>query len=272
VLVVHTPEAAQHPALQELSFPVGTSAGLVVQPDGGGFIAADAAGEDVFTSPTPLMWDSSGDSPAAGFGSLSLDVAVSTGERAEQPLEGDKVASMPAEVSAAAVTITPSDELLADPEVQYPLFIDPSVSGSRREWVMIQSAFGGDDNKHNFTGDEGLYACANRTVQVYHLPGISGSTTWNSYASNFTSDRKVTELSVHHKAACNNVRWVEFNVKSAADNVADGDDDVLLLGLRAKDESTMSGGWKRYRYDGSTNLAGVRFLGGVGSELVVRWL
>jgi hypothetical protein len=297
VLVVNTPEAAQHPALQELTFPVQTSAGLAVEPDGGGFIAMDAAGEDVFTSPTPLMWDSSGDSPA-GLGPMNPDAAAAGGSRAEEPIEGDKVASMPAEVSADAVTIIPSAELVADPEVQYPIFIDPSVTGSRREWVMIQSAFGGDDNAHNFTGDEGVglcdvqlvsdcvqdnrkrliwefenlttvaglnseqitkatfsvygvhsYACSNRTVQVYHLPGISGSTTWNSYASNFTSDRKVTELSVHHKPACNNVRWIEFNVMNAADNVADGDNDVLLLGLRAKDESTMSGGWKRYRYD-----------------------
>ncbi|MEK8225032.1 hypothetical protein NKG05_01015 [Oerskovia sp. M15] len=64
VLRVESPAAAANPALAQLSFPVQTTQGLSVVADEGGFVAVDGAGEEVFTSPTPLMWDSSADEVA----------------------------------------------------------------------------------------------------------------------------------------------------------------------------------------------------------------
>lgn len=58
VLRVESPEAAADPRLAELAFPVEVSDGLVVAPSEGGFVATDAAGEEVFRSPVPAMWDS----------------------------------------------------------------------------------------------------------------------------------------------------------------------------------------------------------------------
>jgi hypothetical protein len=75
VLRVATPEAAANPELAQLSFPVTTSEGLSVSSHDGGFEASDAAGDEVFTSPTPLMWDSatptSSAPPSGGLSPLS---------------------------------------------------------------------------------------------------------------------------------------------------------------------------------------------------------
>ncbi|MFC8923665.1 hypothetical protein [Cellulosimicrobium sp. NPDC057127] len=120
VLRVATPEAAANPELAQLSFPVTTSEGLSVSSHDGGFEASDAAGDKVFTSPTPLMWDSAtptssappsgGLSPLSAFRSLAGTTAsaehaavageVTAADRAAAPLVSDDVAPMPATVGS----------------------------------------------------------------------------------------------------------------------------------------------------------------------------
>lgn len=56
VLRVESPEAAP-PDLAALTSDVGMSDCIDLQASDGGFVAADASGEPVFTSPVPTMWD-----------------------------------------------------------------------------------------------------------------------------------------------------------------------------------------------------------------------
>ena len=59
VLVVRTPAAAADARLARISFPTRT-VGLTVAEAGGGLSAVDGSGAQVFKSPAPVMWDSSG--------------------------------------------------------------------------------------------------------------------------------------------------------------------------------------------------------------------
>lgn len=305
-LVVYTAEAATDSELADVSFPIETSNGLAIETDGGGFVAVDDSGAQVFTSPTPLMWDSSGE----GYGSLTAGGPPPATERVRAPLEGDRVAGMPVDVSADAVAITPDQGMLSDPATQWPVFIDPGVTGNRYEWAMIQSGFGGDDPTYKFSGDQGVglcdvsvvsscvqdnkkrliweynglgtigglnanqiisatfsaygvhsYDCENHNIQAYRLPGISASTTWDNHASYWTSDRYVTQRAVHHKSAsgCDSPRWIEFNVTSVAQFIANGNYSTTVIGLRAQSETCMHCGWKRYRWDAKFSVVYNRY-------------
>ncbi|MCI0687974.1 MAG: hypothetical protein L0Y54_12155 [Sporichthyaceae bacterium] len=170
VLVVKTPQAAANPALDAVSFPVQLPDQLTVVEQGGGFDMVDESGAQIFTSPTPRMWDSSGtpDGEAMGAaqqmgGVLEDPVADPVAERVEAPLEGDTVAVMPVEVTEEAVTITPDEGMLSDPGTAWPVYIDPTYDAGNgvtlNARTMIQSCCGADDNDWNFTGDQGLGRC-----------------------------------------------------------------------------------------------------------------
>jgi hypothetical protein len=171
VLRVESPEAAANPVLAELSFPVTTSTGLAVEQSGGGFEAVDDSGERVFSSPTPLMWDSTtptiDDAPAevvSRFGASALaDEAASASEavadRVAGPLVGDEVAAMPARVEQDTVTIVPDAELIDDPQTQWPVFIDPSISGGLHERTLVRSGNPSIVAGYNWSGNAGLGLC-----------------------------------------------------------------------------------------------------------------
>lgn len=194
VLRVESPEAAAHPALQRLDFDVQVTDGLDVAADDGGFVATDGAGARVFTSPTPLMWDS-GARPTATAGVQSLSEPSpddlhelvtgepATAEPVRRPAPDSVVAAMPAtvqdvsegearaatteseppdaEASGGTVSVTPDAAMVADPETSWPIYIDPSVSGSRHEWTAIRSSISSD---YKFSGDQGLGLCDVQTV------------------------------------------------------------------------------------------------------------
>ncbi|MEJ3746049.1 hypothetical protein WEI85_22495 [Actinomycetes bacterium KLBMP 9797] len=58
VLVVRTREAAANPKLAEIKFGLSTNGVTARKAEGGGLVARDAKGDEVFSSPAPLMWDS----------------------------------------------------------------------------------------------------------------------------------------------------------------------------------------------------------------------
>lgn len=64
----------------------------------------------------------------------------------------------------------------------------------------------------------------------------------------------MTSLSVAHKPACGNARWIEFNVTSSAKVIASGNYSTTVVGLRAASETCMSCGWKRYRWDATFSV------------------
>ncbi|WP_168210073.1 LamG domain-containing protein [Oerskovia sp. KBS0722] len=330
VLRVESPQAAANPALASLSFPVQTTEGLRVVSDEGGFVARDGAGEEVFTSPTPLMWDSAADELTGGVGAPGVlaplapqslrtsgtaslgaslfalpptvagtepESGVGAGDPVQAPREGDEVAAMPAVVEPDAVTITPDVEMIADPETVWPIYIDPSVSGSRNEWTLIRSAVPNTVAGYRFGGDAGLglcdpnatsacskyndvhrlvwgfggygsfgapngsdvisatfsvygthsWSCSATNTQLWYTGMMSAGTTWN----NLGWGAQTGSATVAHKPSCagQSDRWIEFDATAGARALAAFGGGTLTMGLKAADEGSMAGGWKRYRFD-----------------------
>ena len=315
VLRVHSPEAAADPRLAELTFGIETSDGLQLQAADGGFVAVDDAGDAVFTSPTPVMWDSAatGGVPAEGEPAASqrtspveqdsaddLQGQAGADERVAGPFEGDTVAPMPVEVSDDAVTITPDESILTGFGTVWPVYIDPGVSGNLNEWTAIRDAYGPD---YRFDPDQGMglcnpattstcstlfksrliwefnalgvigdlhsnqvvsavfrpfgthsYNCADHTVEAYRVPNISSTTSW-SHATAANWDELLDAVMTHHKTGCTNgPQRVEFDVTGAAVSVAAEDLSGVSIGLKARSETSMADGWKRYRHDATLSV------------------
>jgi hypothetical protein len=146
LLVVKTAEAADNPELAELQFTMDT-VGLEVAEDAdtGMLAATDPAGQTVFTSPAPSMWDSS--APAAPALRTMLATAAEEGETpapgdAFEPGAGSQEAQMATEVSGDTLTITPDQELLTGAETTYPVYIDPSWAwGEWQHWTRVYQAY-----------------------------------------------------------------------------------------------------------------------------------
>ncbi len=140
VLVVKNAEAAESPELTELDFGLETK-GLKVEADEHGNVrAVNPAGQEVFTAPTPRMWDS-GDPPVQAL-------AARTSGRASAPPSppatdvfepgfGARDAAMEVKVAGDGLTILPDTELLTGEETRYPVYIDPAVQGSRHSWGIM---------------------------------------------------------------------------------------------------------------------------------------
>ncbi|MFE5793382.1 hypothetical protein ACFQ8C_12535 [Streptomyces sp. NPDC056503] len=125
LLVVKTAEAARNPALATLKFKLDT-VGLTVSADAetGALTAVNPAGQTVFTSPSPLMWDSTTVSSDGGTGALAARslasgpaIAATTAEGAEEepaapgdlftPQAGARDAHMDTTVAGGSLQITP---------------------------------------------------------------------------------------------------------------------------------------------------------------------
>lgn len=120
VLTVKNREAALNPRLRALA--LGSSLpGLRWQSgEDGGLRALDAKGRVVLGAPAPRMWDSS------GLGASSVD----------EPARGARDAAVKVDVAAKGrLTLVPDPELLTDPSVRFPLFVDPDIGYAA--WTMI---------------------------------------------------------------------------------------------------------------------------------------
>lgn len=314
VLVVESPAAAAKlPA--ELALQTEVSAGVELAEAAGGFAVTDRDGEVVFDAPQPVMWDSSGVTEADAYlqgelGLVGLDQVEApdrlgvvpenaAAERLAQPVEGDEIADVATSVAAnGRVGLVLDGDMLSDPETEWPVYIDPSTSGSRNAWTMIQSGAPNSTAGYKFSGDEGMghcdvhvvsacnvdntkrliwefdgigsiygadvssatfraygahsYSCADKTVRAYRVNNINSSSDWNN-RSGWGSSRQVAYRTVSHKPACNDDRWIEFDVKEAAQWSANNSAQ-LRIGLRAKYENSMQDGWKRYRYDARLSI------------------
>lgn len=105
-LVVKTPEAAADPSLERVELGL-SSEGLSVAADTATDTAAlsGADGEPAYTVDSPWMWDSSETEDASA-----------------------KTAPMELEIGVDSLTVIPDQELLADPEAEYPIYIDPEFT------------------------------------------------------------------------------------------------------------------------------------------------
>ncbi|WP_143054973.1 LamG domain-containing protein [Nocardioides luteus] len=93
------------------------------------------------------------------------------------------------------------------------------------------------------------YSCTDKMVKSYRMADLTSTSTWNSHAGYFTSDREMGNRTLHHKSGCpTGPKWVEFNVLAGAKQKVEWNDDTFSIGLAAADTSSMAG-WKRYRWD-----------------------
>ncbi|GIG34335.1 hypothetical protein Col01nite_34940 [Cellulomonas oligotrophica] len=281
VLVVHTAQAGEHPALDELRFALGASQGLEATEAGGGFVAV-AGQDEVFAAPAPVMWDSSGEE------SEQVTTSVPQGTVA--------VETMDLSVEGDAVVVEPDAQMLADPATQWPVYIDPGLSASLNDWSAVRDNYGED---YRFAPDQGVglcstaasstcsktfksrilwkfsgldaindmspsnitattfrvfgshsYSCTPRPVTLHHISSWNSGTTWPG-SSKWIEQ---STLNVAHRDGCADqpTRWLEFDALDGGKAVADGTTGTLSLAL-VTDESSMAS-WKRYRNDAQLSI------------------
>ncbi|CAM3770077.1 RICIN domain-containing protein [Kibdelosporangium persicum] len=118
VLVVHNAEAAANPALREIRF---RTSGLKIKAgENGKTMAVDEGGNVVFESGAPTMWET----PPAARSAV------------EQEIEHHP---MGLRVGDGELTVVPDAGMLTSPDTTFPLYIDPSYSGTQNRWVSVDS-------------------------------------------------------------------------------------------------------------------------------------
>ena len=162
VLRVQDATAASNPALKELTFPVEASSELALEDESGGFIAVDNNGETVFTSPQPLMWDSSTNTAPKGKPSTinRPSSADEYGPHEEtQPAEGNVVLPVPITIGGDHVTIEPDQKMLTNKETSWPVYIDPAITANQYVRTGVMSGFPTSNALYNFADHEGIGYC-----------------------------------------------------------------------------------------------------------------
>ncbi|BCJ56008.1 hypothetical protein Asp14428_74830 [Actinoplanes sp. NBRC 14428] len=278
-LVIHTREAAADPRLRRLR--MGLDAGkLTVRPEAGGFAAVDAAGATVFASPAPAMWDSAGGATAVGA-PRDPDRPAEGDRRTPVParVTRDAVTLLPdREVLDDPATVYP---VYLDPQVEagrqdwamissgfpdeeYYNFspdegvgwCDVNVESScvRNQTKRLAWEFGISSAIHGThvqaatfqSWETWAYDCTADPVQLWLTGTVSPATNWHNHGW----IQQLDSVTVARKNGCaNGPGWVGFNAYEAARQAAAGGWGTLTLGLRAGNEGSMPGSWKRFRND-----------------------
>ncbi|MBM7775969.1 hypothetical protein JOD54_006173 [Actinokineospora baliensis] len=137
VLVVHDAAAAANPALREIKVTSRTTGLTLTSGADGALSAVDGTGKPVFRGSTPTQWDSSQPAghakPSAqdpeGGRVQRVDVAVT--KATEQQ---GRVAGKAAKVETGEVSVRPDIAALTKPDVKYPVYVDPSMTGNQLAW------------------------------------------------------------------------------------------------------------------------------------------
>ncbi|MFC8271393.1 FG-GAP-like repeat-containing protein [Streptomyces sp. NPDC057271] len=148
VLIVHTPEAAKDPLLADLDYRL-TSPTLKfkLNDDSDVVTAMDSNGQEMATSPTPYLWDSAGAvrttlgesqpelDPALGDTALTLP-----GLAGPQPGSHDSVLDATLDTDGV-LDLAVNTKALADPDMVYPVFIDPTFKGRKANWTLLYQKY-----------------------------------------------------------------------------------------------------------------------------------
>ncbi|MEV4440592.1 FG-GAP-like repeat-containing protein [Streptomyces sp. NPDC049577] len=284
LIVVKSAEAAKDPRLAALKFKMDT-VGLSVSTDSetGSLTATNPAGQTVFSSPTPLMWDStSAGSPSLGKARSAVAAAGDPGEVFE-PAPGAKDAKMPTSVAGDTLQITPDQNLLTGADTQYPVYIDPSWAwGQRENWARVyrkypDSSFwnakevarvGYENETYGLsrsffqmsTGDlRGAqildatfriknvwsWSCNARPVELWHTGPISSRTTWNRQPAKLAKLDTVNDAKGWRGSNDCPAGNLEFNAKSKVQEAAAKKWSSVTFGMYASDEGDTFG-WKKF--------------------------
>ncbi|SEP85751.1 Concanavalin A-like lectin/glucanases superfamily protein [Streptomyces radiopugnans] len=281
-LVLHSAEAASHPDLRAVEFPVETR-GLSARPsDTGATTFVDTGGHAVVTSGSALMWDS-----APSPGSAQSAAARLTGNDAEVSVHsltagpGARTAVMDTTVTDDALSIMPDQGFLADESTVFPVVLDPpAVKASLTGWTALWSDSPGTsfwktkhalgvgydvyvDNKKvrslfqfdtrsvagkkilgaTFTAYEIWSAnCTKKNVELWRTSTISSSTTWSKPPS-WSSKVDTVSAAKGHSSSCPDGD-VEFDATAAVAYTAKTKSTTTTLGLRADESDPIA--WKQF--------------------------
>ncbi|MFF4121422.1 LamG domain-containing protein [Streptomyces sp. NPDC001714] len=129
VLIVHDAAAAADPHIKKLTEAASTQGLTLSATDSGGMNATTADGTVAYTSPRPLMWDSSTTSDAPATTAPASDTTTAgdapTASSADGPGEGANVTTVPMSTTSSGITLAPDTSVLNAPDTTYPVYIDP---------------------------------------------------------------------------------------------------------------------------------------------------
>ncbi|MFF8450939.1 FG-GAP-like repeat-containing protein [Streptomyces leeuwenhoekii] len=139
-LIVKTPEAAAQPELDRIDFGLRAD-GLELRQDTetGSLRAVNPAGQTVFASSTARMWDSSGTEPTVASVQRSTGLRTTETLSPEAPTSltpGSKSSEVDVRITGDRISLTPDQELLESPDTEYPVYIDPRMTGTREAWTI----------------------------------------------------------------------------------------------------------------------------------------
>lgn len=144
LLVVKSAQAAANPDLKTIGYQMSSDGVDVTTDENGNLSAVNPGGQELFTAPTPRMWDSSTDSTA----SVSLRMAAADGPAGApsghdefEPRRGAQQAAIPVKVTDDSLQLTPDTGLLTGKGTTYPVYIDPYVEGSRHSWTIAYKKY-----------------------------------------------------------------------------------------------------------------------------------
>ncbi|MFD2766541.1 LamG-like jellyroll fold domain-containing protein [Micromonospora eburnea] len=272
VLVVKDRRAAANPALRRVPFRLRTTDAAARKTADGGIVIADSAGEPVFHSPPARMWDSAG------------ATASETRSLTARPGRGSRVSPLATELRPDELAVVPDPALLD--QATFPLYIDPSFTGGKLAWAMVDKAFpttsyfnnshrpeagfyGGSGVKRSFfrmdtdnvngkhilsatfriTGEWTYnWSCSVKpSVHLYLTGAISSSTTWKNQPS-WADHLDSWSGSLGHEGCA--VRPIEFNATAAVVQAASKKWSNTTLGLRVPSaEEGNSNYWFGFKND-----------------------
>ncbi|WP_231494127.1 LamG-like jellyroll fold domain-containing protein [Nocardiopsis sp. CNT312] len=278
VLVVHTPEAAQHEDLVELELALATTGVTMHVADNGGLEArGDQGGESVFTAVAPTMWDSAG--------------ADQPGEDPElvAPL-GARTGTLDVDLTADSIRLVPDTAMLTASETEYPVYIDPSLAVNRVGRAYVNAAYPNQEywnypTSHTpgvgYEPDDGstkrafwsfsvdsrthdaditdvtfrakvthAYGCTDADIELWRTDAISSSTTWNSQNTSAFWNAKLDTRTINAgRSNCpgGTSPTVEFDATDGYVHSRDAGHGTTTVGLRGNEtRSSNNWDWRRF--------------------------
>ncbi|RIV36872.1 LamG domain-containing protein [Micromonospora radicis] len=136
-----TPAAAANPQVRSLRYVMGGT--VRVEPDAdGGLRLVEPDGEVVATTHAASMWDSSLDPTNAGDVQPARDGPREEAEPATgaEPGITSRRTDVGVEIDDTDLTVLVDETMLDDPEVTWPVFVDPPFNGLRSKWAYANNA------------------------------------------------------------------------------------------------------------------------------------
>ncbi|MFM9704023.1 FG-GAP-like repeat-containing protein [Streptomyces galilaeus] len=141
LLVVKTAEAAANPALKDIAYGMSAEGVNVSADEFGNLTATNPAGQELFTAPTPRMWDSSTSTPTSRLSAADDAPSGPPATDDFEPGHGAQQAAIPVTVDDDSLRLQPDQDVLQGRDTTYPVYIDPYVSGSRHSWTIAYKKY-----------------------------------------------------------------------------------------------------------------------------------